>query len=166
MHEPRTIQEIETPAALVEVDRMRANLRRAAEYCRLHRLAWRPHAKTHKVPALAAEQLRAGAVGVTVATPREAEVMASVADDILLAYPPFGASKLERLMALPEHVRLTVGLDSEDALRPLAAAAREAGRVVGILVELDLGMRRIGIQRAEEAVILARMAGDLGLAYR
>jgi D-serine deaminase-like pyridoxal phosphate-dependent protein len=107
-----TIDELETPAALVDVERMRANLERTAAYCREHGLRWRPHAKTHKTPALAAMQVAAGAVGVTVATPAEAEAMATAVDDLLLAYPPFGEAKLRRLMALPPGVRLTVGLDS------------------------------------------------------
>jgi D-serine deaminase-like pyridoxal phosphate-dependent protein len=167
MSEPRTLDAIDTPAAVVDVDRMHANLRRAAEYCRAHGLAWRPHAKTHKSPALAAEQVRAGAVGVTVATPREAEVMAGAVDDLLLAYPPIGRAKLDRLMALPERVRLTVGLDSAEALRGLAEAARAAGRPVGVLVEVDAGMGRVGVQSADDAVALARAAADAdGVEYR
>lgn len=166
MSDPSSIDEIETPAALVDVDRMRANLRRAADYCRAHGLAWRPHAKTHKTPELATEQLRAGAVGVTVATPREAEVMAAVADDVLLAYPPFGASKLARLMRLPERVRLTVGLDSAEAARELGRAAREAGRTTGVLVEVDAGMGRVGVQAPADAVAVARAAADAGLELR
>lgn len=161
------IDDLETPAALVDVDRMEANLRRASEYCRAHGLAWRPHAKTHKTPQLAAVQVRMGAVGVTVATPREAEVMASAVDDILLAYPPFGASKLERLMRLPEHVRLTVGLDSAEALDALAEAARRAGRTAGVLIELDAGMGRVGLVAPEHAVELARRAVETeGVEYR
>ena len=164
---PRTIDEIETPAALVDVDRMHANLRRAADYCREHGLAWRPHDKTHKSPALAAEQVREGAVGVTVATPREAEVMGQAADDLLLAYPPIGRAKLDRLMALPERVRLTVALDSAEALAGLAEAARAAGRRVGVLVEVDAGMGRVGVQSAADAVALARAAADAeGVEYR
>lgn len=166
MTEPHTLDQIESPAPLVDVDRMHANLRRAAEYCRRHGLGWRPHVKTHKTPELAAEQLRAGAVGVTVATPREAEVMARVADDVLLAYPALGPAKLGRLMALPEGVRLTVGLDSSEALRQLGEAARGAGRAVGVLVELDLGMGRVGVQTPEEAVALARAAEGAGVEYR
>ena len=61
---PLSTHQLETPAALVDVDRMRANLARVADYTREHGLAWRPHVKTHKVPALAAEQLAAGACGV------------------------------------------------------------------------------------------------------
>jgi D-serine deaminase-like pyridoxal phosphate-dependent protein len=162
-----TLDELETPAALVDVERMDANLARAAGYCRERGLAWRPHAKTHKTPELAMEQLRAGAVGVTVATPREAEVMASVVDDILLAYPPFGASKLGRLMRLPERVRLTVGLDSDEALDALAEAARSTGRTVGVLVEMDAGMGRVGIAAPADVVALARRsAGQGGVEFR
>ncbi|HEX6041164.1 D-TA family PLP-dependent enzyme [Longimicrobium sp.] len=164
---PRSIDAIDTPAAVVDVDRMHANLQRAAEYCRAHGLAWRPHAKTHKTPALAAAQVRAGAVGVTVATPREAEAMATAVDDLLLAYPPIGRPKLQRLMALPEHVRLTVGLDSAEALAGLAEAARAAGRRVGVLVEVDAGMGRVGVQSSDDALALVRAAAETdGVEYR
>ncbi|HEU4560724.1 MAG TPA: alanine racemase, partial [Longimicrobium sp.] len=167
MSDPVTLDQLETPAAVVDVDRMHANLGRAAEYTREHGLAWRPHAKTHKIPALAAEQVRAGAVGVTVATAREAEVMSQAADDILLAYPPVNPGTLARVMALPERVRLTVGLDSAEALRGLAAAARERGRRVGVLIEFDAGMHRVGVQTPEEAVALATLAAELnGVDYR
>lgn len=158
---------IETPAALVDLKRVRANLQRTATYCREHGLAWRPHVKTHKTPELATMQMEAGAVGVTVATPAEAEVMAPAINDILLAYPPFGPSKLRRLMALPEHVRLTVGLDSAEALRGLAEAGRAVGRRVGVLIELDLGMHRVGVQTPADAVALARQAVEMeGVEYR
>src|SRR5687768_6965119 len=139
-----SLDSIETPAALVDEDRLETNLQKAAAYMREHGLRWRPHTKTHKVPELAARQLQAGASGITVATPREAEVMGAVADDVLLAYSPVGASKLARLMALPGRVRLSVAVDSREALAGLAEAARGAGRRVGVLVELDLGMRRVG----------------------
>ncbi len=164
---PRRLGDIETPAAVVDVDRMAANLDRMAAYAREHGLALRPHIKTHKTPELAAEQLRRGAVGVTVATPREAELMAAVTDDILMAYPPIGDARLERILALPERVRLTVGLDSAEALRALAAAATATGREVGVLIELDLGMHRCGVPAPEAAVALAREAAELdGVAYR
>lgn len=162
-----TLDSLETPTALVDLARMQANLGRTAAYCREHGLGWRPHVKTHKSPELAAAQLRAGASGVTVATPREAEVMAKTVDDVLLAYPPVGASKLERLMALLARVRLTVGLDSSAALRALAGSARSSGRQVGVLVELDVGMHRVGVQTTTAAVELAREAADLpGIEYR
>ncbi|MDY7229100.1 D-TA family PLP-dependent enzyme [Hyalangium rubrum] len=158
---------METPAALVDMERVEANLRRVHAYADQYGLKWRPHTKTHKVPELTALQLQAGASGVTVATPHEAEVMASVADDIFLAYPPVGTARLARLMRLPPRVRLSVGLDSREALQGLNAAAREAGRKVGVLVELDLGMRRVGVQTPQEALVLARaIQASEALEYR
>ncbi len=154
-----SLENLETPAALVDLKRVEANLRRVDDYARQHGLRWRPHTKTHKVPELAALQLQAGASGVTVATPHEAEVMATVASDVFLAYPPVGDARLERLMRLPSHVRLTVALDSREALAALSAAARKAERTVGVLVELDLGMRRVGVQLPSSAIALAREAG-------
>jgi D-serine deaminase-like pyridoxal phosphate-dependent protein len=152
----------DTPAALVDLDRMEANLRRTAGYCRTHGLAWRPHAKTHKTPALGAAQIAAGAVGLTVATLREAEVFADVAPDLLLAYPPVGEAKCARLRALLERgARVTVGLDSRTALDTVARAAAEAQRTVDVLVELDLGMKRVGIGDVEAALDLARHAAGL-----
>jgi D-serine deaminase-like pyridoxal phosphate-dependent protein len=162
-----SLETLETPAALVDVDRAEANLRRVDAYARQHGLTWRPHTKTHKVPELAARQLQAGASGLTVATPHEAEVMATVADDVLMAYAPVGAARLARLMRLPRHVRLTVALDSSEALAGLSEAAARAGRTVGVLVELDLGMRRVGVQTPEEAVALAReIRGAGAVEYR
>lgn len=164
---PTDLDHIETPAALVDVEVMRGNLEKTARYCAEHGLAWRPHAKTHKTPELAAIQVAAGAVGVTVATPAEAEVMAETVSDILLAYPPFGERKLKRLMNLPRHVRLAVALDSAEALRGLAAAAREAERRIGVLIEVDVGMRRVGVQSPEAAADLAgEAAATEGIDYR
>lgn len=155
---PRSIDELETPAALVDLDRMERNLDRAARYAAAHGLALRPHVKTHKSTVVARAQLARGAAGVTCATPHEAEVMATVCDDILLAYPPVGASRAARLASLPRQVRLTVALDSERAVLELGAAARAAGRTIGALVELDLGMHRVGVPMLDEALALARRA--------
>jgi D-serine deaminase-like pyridoxal phosphate-dependent protein len=159
--------ELETPAAIVDLDRTARNLDRMAAYARDHGLALRPHVKTHKIPALAAEQLRRGAAGITCATPREAEVMSDVARDLLVAFPPVDPRRIARLLALSEDVALTVGLDSAEALRRLAEAARTAGRTVGVLVELDLGMHRVGVPTPDEAIALARAAASSpGVEYR
>ncbi len=167
MTQPRTVHELTTPAGLVDVDRMRANLDRLAEYTRVHGLALRPHIKTHKVPALAREQLRRGAAGLTVATLHEARCMSAVADDILMAYPPVGRVRLNGIVALPEPVRVTVGLDSTSALDALSVAAAAAGRTIGVYVEMDVGMHRVGLPRTQDVVQLAQRAIDArGIAYR
>jgi D-serine deaminase-like pyridoxal phosphate-dependent protein len=111
-----TLDELETPTPVVDLSRMERNLDRMAAYAAAHGLALRPHIKTHKTPWLAAEQVRRGAVGVTCATPREAEVMSEVVGDVLLGYPAIGQVKARRVATLPSDVRLTVALDSERAL--------------------------------------------------
>jgi D-serine deaminase-like pyridoxal phosphate-dependent protein len=147
--------ELETPVPIVDMDRLERNLDHAARYAAEHRLALRPHIKTHKSTRLAAEQLKRGAVGVTCATPYEAEVMSEVANDILLAYPPVGALRARRVAGLPDDVRLTVALDSATAVDNLAAAARAADRPISVFVELDLGMHRVGLPVVDDAIALA-----------
>jgi D-serine deaminase-like pyridoxal phosphate-dependent protein len=158
--QPKSLDEIMTPAAVVDVDRMQANLDKMARYTQQHGLTLLPHTKTHKTPELAQEQLRRGASGLTCATLREAEVMAAVCSDILLAYPPVGAVKLRRVVELAARVRLTVAVDSPAVLDGLVAALRGAGVRVGVLVELDAGMHRVGVVEVEDAVALARAVAD------
>src|SRR5215510_2755557 len=137
---PQSIADLETPVPIVDLDRLARNLDRAAEYATAHRIALRPHIKTHKSPRIAGEQLRRGAVGVTCATPFEAEVMSDVCNDILVAYPPVGAARARRLAELPSNARLTVALDSLTAIEQIAGAARAANRPIGVYIEVDIGM--------------------------
>ena len=154
------VAELPTPALVVDLDRMERNLGRAADYARQHGLALRPHVKTHKTPWIAAEQARLGAVGVTCATPREAELMSEVTGDLLVAYPPVGAARARRVAALRGDARVTVALDSAEAVEAIARAAEEAGREVGVYVELDLGMHRVGVPRVDDAIALARLVRE------
>ncbi len=147
---------LETPVPLVDLDRLERNLDRMARYADQHQLGLRPHIKTHKSLYVAREQARRGAIGLTCATPREAEVMAGVATDLLVAHPPVGL-KAERLMRLPPGVDLMVALDSAESIECLAAAARASDRPVRVLVELDLGMHRVGVPAVEQAIELARL---------
>jgi D-serine deaminase-like pyridoxal phosphate-dependent protein len=163
---PSDLATLETPALVVDLDRLDANLGRAAEYAATHGLALRPHVKTHKSPYVAAAQLRLGAKGLTCATPREAEVMSDVCDDVLLAYPPVGRARARRLASLPSSLRVIAALDSELAAIELARAARDARREVGVYVELDLGMKRVGTTTVDAAVALARHVSEIdGLTY-
>jgi len=158
---------VETPIGVVDLARARANAHKVAAYARAHGLAWRPHIKTHKSRTLARIQLEAGARGLTVATLREAEVMAGVTSDLLLAYPPVGVAKLDRLLRLPADLDLKVALDAVDVLEPLARAAARAGRTVGVLVEMDTGLGRVGVQDPDGLLALAHAAASTeGVAFR
>jgi D-serine deaminase-like pyridoxal phosphate-dependent protein len=147
--------DLETPIPIVDLDRLERNLDRMATYAASHGLGLRPHTKTHKAIRVATEQARRGAVGLTCATPREAEVMATVTADILVAHPPVG-QKAERLMRLPPDADLMVALDSLEAVEDLTDAARRHNRRVRVLVELDLGMHRVGVPAVDQAIALAR----------
>ena len=150
------LEQLETPVPVVDLDRLAHNLDRMAAYATLHGLRLRPHVKTHKSPRIAAEQLRLGAVGLTCATLREAEVMSEVCTDILVAYPPVGAARLERLAMLPAGVRVAVAADDAHALDALSVAARLGHRTIDVMVEADLGMHRVGVTSPEKAVAIAR----------
>lgn len=162
---------VDTPIGVVDLDRARANAERVARYATEHGIGWRPHIKTHKSRRIAEIQLEAGASGLTVATLREAEVMASLTDDLLLAYPQVGEARLERLVALPARVDLKVALDSSAALLPMAAAFEAEGRSVGVVVEEDVGMGRVGLPGSQavadlaEAVVAADGADFRGVMF-
>lgn len=154
------LEQLETPVPVVDLDRMAMNLDRMAAYATLHGLQLRPHVKTHKSPRIAAEQLRHGAVGLTCATLREAEVMSEVCDDLLVAYPPVGAARLERLARLPADIRVGVAADDAAALPALSLAAKLGRRQFDVYVEADVGMHRIGVANPEKAITLAKAIAD------
>jgi D-serine deaminase-like pyridoxal phosphate-dependent protein len=156
------LSELETPALLIDLDRMERNLCRVAHYAKEHDLRLRPHTKTHKIPAIGKKQIELGAAGLTVAKVGEAEVMlASGTPDLLVAYPVIGASKLRRLMEVARRTRVTVALDSIQAARQLSDAARGAQLEIGVLVEADLGMNRCGVPVGEALTDLARAVSRL-----
>ncbi len=150
------IDELDTPAVVIDLDIMERNLERLAAYCRAHRLDLRPHAKTHKIPEIARLQIAAGAVGVTVAKVGEARVMVDAGiDDILVAYPIVTERKADALAGLADRARISVAVDSIDAVRALAAAAVRRDSEIGILVEVDVGFHRCGLPSADAALALA-----------
>ena len=122
--------------------------------CRL-----RPHFKAHKTPEIARRQLSAGSCsGLTCATVSEAEVAADLCDDLLIANEPIGPGKCERIAALARRVRMTVAVDSEAGLDAIGLAARHAGVTIGVLVDLNVGQMRCGVEPGHEVVQLARRA--------
>lgn len=152
------VSEIDTPALLIDLDVMEDNLRRAAEYTSAHRIRFRPHAKTHKIPALAKKQLDLGAVGITVAKVSEAEILEQAQPgEFLVAYPVVGELKLKRLMGVAKRVPTTVALDSIEAASKLSDAACKAGVDVGILIEMDAGFGRVGVQPADVVALAKRV---------
>lgn len=140
-----TLAELETPALLVDLDALEANLAEMAAVAARAGVRLRPHTKTHKSPEIAHMQVAAGAAGITCAKLGEAEVMADAGlDDLLIAYPLVGDDKLRRLAALLERARVRVTLDSVEVAEGLGRLGRELGRDVEVLVEVDTGLHRLG----------------------
>jgi D-serine deaminase-like pyridoxal phosphate-dependent protein len=161
------IHDLDTPAIVIDVDVMKNNLARAAAYAGEHNLRLRPHTKTHKIPELGRQQVEAGAAGLTVAKVSEAEVMLKAnPPDLLIAYPVVGRAKLQRLMNLPP-ASVTVALDSEQSARALSEAASAARRTIGVLVEVDLGLHRVGVQPGPIVIELVKTISSLpGLDFK
>lgn len=149
---------IPTPALVIDLATVRRNIASMAAYARRHGLALRPHAKTHKSLRVARMQLEAGAVGLTVAKAGEARVMAEVCDDLLVAYPALDRPRCRQIAELAPAKRITVAVDSAVAVDALAEGARSAGGTIGILVDLDVGFGRTGVQTPEAALALAQHA--------
>ena len=153
--------DLPTPALLVDLDLLEANIAAMADHCRREGCGIRPHAKTHKCPEIARRQVAAGARGISTATVAEAEAMVAAGiRGVLLTSPIVEPSKIARmveLVAAGGEVLLAVGHDRQVAL---LAEAAEAARVrVDVLVDLDVGDRRFGISPGPRALELAREIG-------
>jgi D-serine deaminase-like pyridoxal phosphate-dependent protein len=156
------LDELETPAPVVDMDRMEANISRLQAYLDEHKIANRPHIKTHKIPAIAQLQMDAGAVGITCQKVSEAEVMADAGfDDIFIPYNIVGEKKLGRLMALAARKTVSVTADSAVVIGGLSGAAQQAGLTLTVLIECDTGAGRCGVQSPSEAAELARLIASL-----
>lgn len=139
------LDDLVTPALIVDRNRLRVNISEMAARARALGVALRPHAKTHKSPAIAALQREHGATGLTVATLTEAEGFADEGvDDLLLTAPPVGDWRLERLVALARRVRIRVTVDSMEVVAALDRACARHGVEIGYVWEVDCGVGRFG----------------------
>jgi len=161
------VDDIDTPAPVVDLDRVERNLKRAADYFDEKKIALRPHIKTHKIVEFSRRQVELGAVGITCQKLGEAEVMVDGGiTDILMTFPILGKSKLERLVALAKRARMSAVTDSAEVADGIAGAAAAAGVRIELLVECDTGSGRCGVQNAAEATALAeRIANTKGVAF-
>ncbi len=160
---PALPPDLDTPCLVIDLDVVEANARRMAEAMSGLGMALRPHVKTHKSVALAKLQIAAGAVGVTVGTLGEAEVMAGGGiADILLAYPLWAsgnkARRLRTLLDRPD-LRLAVGVDSAPGALTLAEAVSGSARPLRVLIEVDPGYGRTGVTPAKAGELASAAAG-------
>lgn len=158
---PATIADVPTPALLLDAAALERNIARMAAFFAGGPCLLRPHVKAHKTPEIARRQLAAGScVGLTAATVSEAEVVAALTDDLLIANEIIGRERCDRVAALAHDRSIMVAIDSTAGLEQLADAARRAGVTIGVLVDVNVGQERCGLAPGHDVLALARRAAD------
>jgi D-serine deaminase-like pyridoxal phosphate-dependent protein len=153
---------LDTPALMVDLDALEANIARIAAACRHGGINWRPHTKGIKVPQIARKLIDAGAIGITCAKLGEAEVMAAHGfSDILIANQIVGPLKIARLVALRRKSDVIVAVDDRDNVAAIAEAAHAAGVAVRVVIEVNMGMNRAGVEPGADCLALARFIAAL-----
>jgi len=159
------LEEVDTPALILELDAFETNLQRLTDAVG-RRVRVRAHAKTHKCPEIGKRQVAAGAVGVCCQKVSEAEAMVDGGiADVLVSNEIVGARKLERLAALAKRARIGVCVDNADNVRDLAAAMQRADAHIDVYIELEVGMRRCGVAPGEPALALAKSTAAPNLRF-
>jgi D-serine deaminase-like pyridoxal phosphate-dependent protein len=163
-----TIDDLPTPALIVDVAALDRNIRRMADFFAAGPCRVRPHVKAHKTPEIARRQLAAGSCsGLTCATVSEAEAVASLGADLLIANEIIGRDRCDRVAQLARAQAITIAIDSTAGLEAAAESARRAGVILGVLIDLDVGQARCGVKPGQEALTLAhRAAGTAGVELR
>jgi D-serine deaminase-like pyridoxal phosphate-dependent protein len=153
--------ELTTPALILDLDVLRRNIAAMAEWTRTHARI-RPHTKVHKCAEIARLQVEAGAIGLTTATVWEAIAMAQAGfDNILIANEVAGEEKLSLLAAAARKKNFIVAVDHPDGAKALSSAAQRAGSQIGVLIDIDIGLRRGGVRNDEDALRVAQMVSSL-----
>ena len=151
------IIDLDTPTLVADLDVLQRNIDGMAARCRQLDIPLRVHSKTHKVPEIAKLQIAAGSQGITCQKLGEAEVMVDAGiDNILIPYNIVGKPKRKRLTALVKRAHVTVALDSEETATGISQQAIADSCVVPVIVELDTGSGRCGVQSPQEAQRLAQ----------
>ena len=148
--------ELDTPALLIELDKMETNIQKMANYFSTVSAELRPHLKTHKTPIIAHKQIEAGAIGITCAKLGEAAaVIHAGIRDVLIANQIVGTQKIARLINLAKHSEIMVAVDNAENVQAISEAATAKGVTIRILVEVNIGMNRCGVEPGQPTLALA-----------
>ena len=161
------LEDVETPALIVDLDAFERNLQTMASLARDAGVCLRPHAKTHKCVEVARRQIAFGAVGQCCQKVGEAEVLvAGGIGDVLVSNQIVGERKLDRLMALARDAKISLCFDDADQIKAASNAAQRAGVTIAGLVEIETGMQRCGVPAGVAASSLAlQIANAPGLKF-
>ena len=156
--QPGSRARLQTPALVIDLDRLEANVAKMAAHAAARKIALRPHAKTHKSVEIARRQIAAGALGICAAKLGEAEALADGGiDSLLITSPVVTDAGIARLIALHERIgELIAVCDNAEVAARLADSARASSRPLKLLVDIDPGLGRTGVRPAEGAHALVR----------
>src|SRR3984893_2294622 len=155
------VADIETPALVIDLDAFDRNVAKMAGFAKAAGVRVRPHAKTHKSPAIALRQIAHGAVGQCVQKVGEAEALVRGGiSDVLVSNQVIGERKLRRLAALARDATIALCFDSPEQVDAASRVARDFGVELGALVEIEVGMERCGVAPGRPAAALARRIAD------
>ncbi len=158
------LAEIDSPALIVDLDVMEANLASMTQLAGSNGIDLWPNIKGHKIPALAWRQVRAGAAGITCQKLSEAEVMVNAGfTDVLVAVQVIGAQKIERLLRLARRVRLITVVDSLEGATAISEVFARQDRTIEVFLEIDMGYRRCGVNAADAPALGRRISQLPGL---
>lgn len=163
-----SLAQVDTPALILDLDRFERNCDRLAQALQGRAITLRPHAKSHKCPEIAKRQIARGAVGICCQKVSEAQVFAQAGiQDILISNEVVGEKKIARLCELAKTVRVTVCVDHLANALAINAAAINAGVVVSVLIEVDVGAHRCGVAPGAPTLELARAIAQMpGLRFQ
>ncbi len=164
LKEPIPLEELHTPALVIDLDAFEANLDRMQSHLDDAGIRLRPHTKMHKCPIIARQQVERGAVGVCAAKLAEAEVMcAAGVDNVLITSPLASMDKLERFIALRSaYPGVQLAVDHPETVQHLDRLSAAHGLVVDVYLDIDPAMGRTGIAAGEPALELAKQVVDTG----
>ena len=149
--------ELDTPALLIDLDVMESNIQKMSDYFATVSAELRPHLKTHKTPIIAHKQIAAGAIGITCAKLGEAETVVHAGiQDVLIANQIVGTHKIARLINLAKHSEIMVAVDNAQNVEAISEAANAKGVTIRILVEVNIGMNRCGVEPGQPTLALAQ----------
>ncbi len=164
------VSAVDTPAIVVYLDVLEANIAEMSRLAREAGVKLRPHTKIHECPDIAKLQIAGGASGIEVGTIERAACMAAAGiDDILVAHPFFGDQRLKLLRRLLETpgLKLTVMVDMMEQARPIAQMGEALGRPISILLKINTGGNRFGVPPGEPALRMAQQLCRLpGIAFK
>ncbi|MDA4134142.1 MAG: alanine racemase [Thaumarchaeota archaeon] len=163
----KQLSEVDTPALILDLDRMEQNIKRMSRFAKECGVSLRPHVKTHKSPEIAKIQLAAGSKGVCLQKVSEVEVFAAAGiGDIFLTNEVIVPEKLERLARVAQRTHVGLAADDVEVVKTIGKVFRDEGASLDVYVDVDTGMGRCGVQAKDAARVAKEISRQDALVFK